>query len=129
MTSERMSRSMCRNVVAWERVGPLFTDAETGSNGQIYTVMWSISEWTVTGNLKEFDRAAKLPDIHVPTLFTCGRYDATTPEPTTVYHRLMPGSEMVIFEHSAHMAHLDEKEIFMQTVRDFLHRVEGQIEA
>jgi len=38
-----------------------------------------------------------------------------------MYHHLMPGSEMVIFEHSAHMAHVEEQEDFLQTVRDFLH--------
>lgn len=126
--SEWMSRSMCRSETVRNALAPIFSDPDTGQNGQIYSVMWGISEWTMTGNLKDFDRTAFLHEIRVPTLFTCGRYDATTPEATTLYQSQLPGSELVIFERSAHMTHLEEREQFMQTLRDFLHRVEGHRE-
>jgi pimeloyl-ACP methyl ester carboxylesterase len=36
------------------------------------------------------------------------------------------GSELVVFENSAHMAMLEEHERFVQVVRNFLKRVEAR---
>ena len=63
----------------------------------------------------------------MPTLLTCGRYDEITPESTAWYQSLMAGSEMVVFERSAHMPHLEETELYLQVVRDFLRRVEARL--
>ena len=78
----------------------------------------------MTGNLLNYDCTAHLGTIDVPTLFTCGRYDEATPETTAWYRSLLPNSEMVIFEQSAHMPHLEETERYLQVIRDFLWRVE-----
>jgi proline iminopeptidase len=87
--------------------------------------MWGPAEWTVTGNLQTFDRGGRLAEIQVPALFTCGRYDEATPETTAWYSQQLPGSELVVFENSSHLAHLDERERFIQVVRDFLRKVDG----
>jgi proline iminopeptidase len=79
-------------------------------------------QFIMTGDLKSFDRTSLLREITAPTLFTCGRYDFCTPEATAWYHSMIPNSEMVIFEHSAHEAHLEETEHFLQVVREFLQR-------
>ena len=47
-----------------------------------------------------------------------------TPEATARYHGLLPESEMVVFEHSAHMVHLEEVERYNQVIRNFLRRAE-----
>jgi pimeloyl-ACP methyl ester carboxylesterase len=65
----------------------------------------------------------------VPTLITCGRYDELGPACAETLHRGIPNSEMAIFEQSAHMAHLEETERYLQTLRDFLDRVERKMES
>ncbi|MCK9554432.1 proline iminopeptidase-family hydrolase [bacterium] len=90
----------------------------------VYNYMWGPSEFTVTGTLKGFDVTDKLKDISIPVLFTCGRYDEASPSATEYYHRLLPGSEIHIFEDASHI-HISEKTgEFISVARDFLHRSE-----
>lgn len=96
--------------------------AVAGMGIAVYHTMWGPSEFTCTGNLKDWDRTGRAHEITLPTLFTCGRYDEVTPEETQYNHGLLPGSEIVVFENSAHMAHLEETEGYLQVVRDFLKR-------
>jgi proline iminopeptidase len=123
---EWMRRHVCRNEAILDNILKAFGDPATGINGQVYNTMQGPSEFSITGNLKDFDRTTRLHEIKVPTLFTCGRYDECTPSATAWYHSLMPGSEMVVFEQSAHMTHLEEPERYDQTTRDFLHKVESR---
>lgn len=93
---------------------------------QVFRTMWGPTDLDCTGNLKDYDRTARLGEITVPTLFTCGHDDICTPAATAWYHELMPGSEMVVFEQSSHSPQLEEPELFLQVLRDFLQRVEGR---
>jgi proline iminopeptidase len=86
----------------------------------VYLTMWGPSEFFATGSLKDYDRAARLKEITVPVLFTAGRYDEATPETTRFYQSQIPGSSLMVFENSAHMAMLEETDRFVQVVRDFL---------
>jgi proline iminopeptidase len=122
---EWMRRHLCRNESILEGFLKGMSDPASGINLQVYNTMQGPSEHSFTGNLKDFNRTARLSEIKVPTLFTCGRYDECTPGATEWYQSLLPGSEMVVFEQSAHMVHLEEPERYVQTVRDFLHKVEG----
>ncbi len=124
---EWMRRHVCRNETILEDILKAFGDPMTGINPQVYNTMQGPSEFTFTGNLKDFDRTARLHEIKVSTLFTCGRYDECTPGATAWYQGLLPGSKMAIFENSAHMTHLEESELYIQTIRDFLHRVESKM--
>jgi proline-specific peptidase len=89
-----------------------------------YETICGPNEFTITGNLKDWDRTDRLGEIAVPTLITCGRYDELTPTCAETLHRGIPNSEMHIFEQSAHTAHLEETERYLQSVREFLGRVE-----
>lgn len=95
-------------------------------NEAVYGTMQGPNEFSITGNMKDYDATGRLREIQVPTLFLCGRYDETTPESTAWYHSLLPGSEMVIFEESAHLPHLEETHRFLEVVRDFLRRADAQ---
>ena len=128
-SGEWMRRHLCRNESILEGLLKGLGDPVSGINQQVYNTMQGPSEFAITGNLKDFDRTTRLSEIKVPTLFTCGRYDECTPDTTAWYHSLMPGSEMIVFEQSAHMTHLEEPELYVQTVRDFLHKVEGRTSA
>ena len=95
--------------------------------GQVYYTMNGPSEFHVIGNIKDWDRTDRLSEIRVPTLITSGRFDESTPRINEVLHKGIAGSEWVLFEHSSHMAHVEERERYMQTIRSFIERVEAQL--
>lgn len=103
--------------------------SRAGFGHAVYNTMWGPSEFHVTGNLKDFDITARLHEITIPTLFTCGRYDECTPEATAWYSSLLPGSEMVVFENSSHVPQLEEPERYLEVIRGFIMRVERKVEA
>ncbi|MCX6089232.1 MAG: proline iminopeptidase-family hydrolase [Candidatus Atribacteria bacterium] len=92
----------------------------------IYKYMWGPSEFTVTGTLQNTDLSDRLKEIYIPTLLTCGQYDEATPATTAYYQSLLPNSEMVIFENASHEHHLEKTELFLNTVRTFLNRIEEE---
>ncbi|MFP5111941.1 proline iminopeptidase-family hydrolase [Bacillaceae bacterium C204] len=89
-------------------------------NPEVYNIMWGPSEFTVLGNLKEFDCTPRLKEITFPTLYTCGRFDEATPETTKYYSSLTPGSEFHVFENSAHMPYVEEPDEFLSVIGAFL---------
>lgn len=100
--------------------------ASQGMGNTVYQIMWGPAECYVTGNLKDYDRTTHLHEVTLPTLFTCGRFDEASPETTAWYQSLVLNAEMVVFEQSAHMAHLEESQKYIEVVKDFLHRVEAK---
>jgi len=98
-----------------------------GFNTDVFQTMWGPSVFAATGTLKDYDRTGRLKEIHVPALFLCGRFDEATPETTESYHKLLPNSEMTIFDHSTHMPHLEETDRFIQVVRDFLQKADKKL--
>jgi proline iminopeptidase len=125
-SNEWLRRHVCRDEATLSKIMAAFSDPVTGINGQIYNTMQGPSEFAISGNLADFDRTARLGEIKVPTLYTCGRYDECTPGATEWYQSLTPDSEMVIFENSAHMTHMEEPERYLQVLREFLHKVESR---
>jgi len=95
-----------------------------GSGLQVYHTMWGPSEFFMTGNLADYDRTSRVGELVVPTLFTCGRYDEASPDTTAWYQSLIPQAEIAIFENSSHMPHLEEMELYLQVVREFLNGVD-----
>jgi len=104
---------------------PEFVQRAFDQIGFVYNYMNGPSEFHVTGVIKDWDCTDHLSEIHVPTLILSGRYDESTPAINEVLHRGIAGSEWVIFEHSSHLAHVEEPELYMQTVQAFLNRVEN----
>jgi proline-specific peptidase len=100
------------------------TIVELFDNPRVYRAMNGPSEFDVTGTLREWDIASRLGSIRVPTLVTSGRHDEATPEVTGTVHRGIPGARRVIFEHSAHMPHLEESVRYLRVVDSFLTGVE-----
>lgn len=94
-------------------------------NQTIYERMQGPNEFVITGIHKDYDITDRLSDLRVPTLFVCGRYDETRPEDTEFYQSLVPGSELVIFEESSHLPHVEEPERYAHVLRGFLHRCEA----
>lgn len=96
-----------------------------GAGLPVYHAMWGPNEFYMTGSLRTYDRTDRLPELDVPTLFTCGRFDEATPATTDWYRSLVLGAEIAIFEQSAHVPHLEEPDRYRATVADFLRRVEA----
>jgi len=91
-----------------------------------YLTMWGPSEFgPVTGNLDGWDVTDRLGEISVPTLLTVGRHDEMWPSHMADMQAAIPGSDLAVFENSSHMAFVEERDAYVSTVRDFLHRVEA----
>jgi L-proline amide hydrolase len=95
--------------------------------GQVYLTMNGPSEFHVIGTIKNWDRTDRLSEIHVPTLITSGRYDESTPQINEVLHKGIAGSEWVLFEQSSHMAHVEERELYLATMKAFIENVEARL--
>jgi L-proline amide hydrolase len=91
---------------------------------QVYHTMNGPSEFHVVGVIKDWDVTSRLREIDVPTLVTTGRYDEATPLIGTTVQQGIRGSQWVVFEQSAHLAHAEEPERYMAVLADFLARVE-----
>ncbi len=104
---------------------PEFVQRTFDQMGYVYNYMNGPSEFHVIGVIKDWDRTDRLNEIHDPTLILSGRYDEATPVINEVLHRGIAGSEWVVLENSSHLSHVEEPELYMQTVRAFLDRVEG----
>jgi proline-specific peptidase len=94
---------------------------------EVYLTMWGPSEFCISGTSKDWDITDRLNEICVPALIMCGRYDEATPHLAETIHHGIPGSEMVIFENSAHFPHIDETERYLQVLSEFLDGVEAGI--
>jgi len=86
----------------------------------VYWTMNGPNEFTIVGNLKDWDITARLREIKVPTLVTVGRYDEVTPKVAETIHKGIAGSKLVVFENSGHLTMWDEKENYLKTLREFL---------
>ncbi|MDP6452271.1 MAG: proline iminopeptidase, partial [SAR202 cluster bacterium] len=114
-------RHLCR-LDPWPE--PLMRSVENLDGNIVYETMNGPTEFTVIGNLKDWDRTDKLGDIVTPTLITCGRHDEVTPACSETLHRGITNSKMHVFERSAHMAHLEETESYLQILREFIREAE-----
>ena len=118
---EFYKRHMCR-LDPWPE--PLLRTIANLNGNAVYETMNGPNEFMVIGNLKDWDRTDRLAEISVPTLITVGRYDELTPTCAETLHRGIPDSRMVIFEESAHLAHLEEPDKYRQVVADFMVETE-----
>ena len=73
------------------------------------------------GFLQSYDLRPELGRITAPTLIIAGRHDwICPPEFSEEIHRLIPGSELRIFEASSHSVRGDETQAFLDAVAGFV---------
>jgi proline-specific peptidase len=114
---------MLRYVFGMEPPFPPEADsAIAGYNPLVYTTMWGPSEFSPTGNLRRFDRSRTLAELTMPVLFTAGRNDEARPETVERFAQTVRNAEVKIFEQSAHMTMLTEREAYVAAVREFLRK-------
>ena len=91
-----------------------------GFGGDVYHAMWGQCEWNPSGSLATYERVDRLHEIQTPVLLTSGRFDEATPEATDYYMSHIPNAQMQGFENSSHVAHFEERENYLGTIREFL---------
>lgn len=77
------------------------------------------------GLLADWDIRPRLGEIHLPVLVVSGRHDLVTPPLAASLYQGIPASEWVVFEHSAHMPHLEEPRHYLELLDGFLQRTEN----
>jgi proline iminopeptidase len=92
-------------------------------NGKIYNIMQGPDEFTITGNLSNWDAWERLPGINVPTLVIGGRYDEMAPGQLTRMAKLIPHSRLVICKRGSHMAMYDDQQAYFAALLPFLSEV------
>lgn len=97
--------------------------AVRGMNHEVYSTMIG-SEWQVTGTLAGWDVTDRLGELDLPVLITSGRFDEMTPDAVRPMVEAIRGAHWVVFEDSAHLPMITEKEAFTSVTRDFLADVD-----
>ncbi|HSM88344.1 MAG TPA: proline iminopeptidase-family hydrolase, partial [Candidatus Limnocylindrales bacterium] len=93
----------------------------TSTAWDLYREMWgSDGEFVIDGNLKSVEYADKLPGIKVPTLLICGDHDEVAPSLSRFMHEKIAGSRLVVLPKSGHMAFVDQPNMYIKAVEDFL---------
>jgi proline iminopeptidase len=73
------------------------------------------------GFLQSYDLRPELAAITAPTLILAGRHDwICPPEFSQELHRLIPGSDLRIFEHSSHSIRADEPQGLLDVIAGFV---------
>jgi proline iminopeptidase len=75
------------------------------------------------GPSKGYDVTPRLGTLRLPCLITVGRHDMCTPAYARALSHRIPGSQVVIFERSAHAANWEERERYILKLLRFLENV------
>ena len=89
----------------------------------LYREMWgSHGEFVIDGNLSSIEYADRLSSIRVPTLITAGDNDECDPALSQEMHAIIAGSKLAIMPKSGHMTFVDQPDLYIKTVEEFLGR-------
>ena len=83
-------------------------------------VMNGPNDFTVIGNLKDWDRSVETRDIKLPTLITCGEFDAVSPACAVTLKKAIPHAELRLFKGCSHVPHLEDEVNYMNIIEQFL---------
>jgi len=88
----------------------------------LYREMWgSHGEFVIDGNLSSVEYTERLAAIKVPTLILAGDHDECDPSLSRDMQAKIAGSRLVVLPKSGHMTFVDQPNLFIQTVTEFLH--------
>jgi L-proline amide hydrolase len=114
------SRHLCR-VDPWpEEMWRTFN--ALSDDPTVYGTTNGPSEFHVIGTFKDWSVIDRLSEIRIPTLVISGRHDEATPALQEVLLGGISGSEQVMLEESSHTPFLEERELYMSAVGEFLAR-------
>merc|ERR1712238_549525 len=93
---------------------------------EIYVKMQGVSEFVAGGVMADMNLTGQLGIIRVPTLVSHGFYDTMAQPTVEIIHKSIPGSELVTFAHSGHLAVIDDNEAFNNKMHLFISVAEGR---
>ena len=95
--------------------------SNTANSWELYRAMWgSHGEFVVDGNLKEVEWVDRLQEIKVPTLIVVGDHDQSDPAMSREMNARIAGSKLVVLPNSGHMTFVDQPELFVRAITDFV---------
>ena len=87
----------------------------------LYRQMWgSDGEFVISGNLKSVEYTERLATIKTPTLILVGDHDECDPELSREMQAKIAGSRLAVMPKSGHMTFVDQPDLFVKTVEEFL---------
>lgn len=101
---------------------PAFSGASAHNieTSRTYPVMNGPNEFTVTGNLRNWDRTASLAHIRVPTLVLTSTLDEFTLDCAETLHWGIRGSKLVVLRGARHLAMVEQPDAYVAALRSFL---------
>ena len=90
---------------------------------QVYETMWGKNEFTVTGNLKDWDRTQDLHRILLPIQIISGEFDESTPTVNQVLKDGLSQSLWTLMPGCSHLPNLENPEEYMAIIQRFLNRL------
>lgn len=75
--------------------------------------------------LGHFNATPRLHEIHVPVLLTSGRFDTMRPSVVALMKHELPCAEWHTLPHSGHISMIDDAQLMLTLLNDFLSRVES----
>ena len=99
---------------------PFKTKRFPKTNKEIYEKMWGKSELFGTGTLVDWNVESKLNSIDVPTLILSGAFDESTPRINELMNKEIRNSKWVLLKKSHHIGYVEEPELVIETIRDFI---------
>ena len=95
------------------------TIANLGSS-PAYRVMNGPNEFTIVGNIKDWERRADLGRIVLPTLLTTGAFDEVTLDCHESIRDGIRGAKLVVMPGCSHLTMLEQPARYNRIVRDFI---------
>ncbi len=85
-----------------------------------YRIMNGPNEFTIVGNIKDWERRADLGRIKVPTLITTGEFDEITLDCAEDIRKGIKGSKLEVMPGCSHLTMLEQPEAFNSILRRFM---------
>jgi 3-oxoadipate enol-lactonase len=78
--------------------------------------------------VRDMAQTTMLLKVKAPTIVLVGRQDpGCTVEQSTVIHRMIDGSQMIVLEDAAHLSNIEQSHAFNSTLRSFIDRVDDTL--
>ena len=94
-------------------------------NTYIYNKIWGETEYTVNGELKNYDKSEKIKEIYIPIYFISGEYD-TASEYTISKLIQNRNIKYNIIKNSRHLAHIEQPNNFLKSISNFYYEINNK---
>lgn len=95
------------------------------ATNEVYEVMWGKNEFSVTGNLRSWDRTEDLAKIDSPVQLISGEFDESTPRVNDTLYQGLRHVTWTLLPGCSHLSHLENPEMYLAVVQSFLDRING----